>query len=310
MPGPRPGGNAGPPRLRPNKKAPARPDHRPAGDVGPPRLPPRTRRHRPGLTTACDLVEKHGFVAYRTISYLAMQRIALWTQPLATAMEFNQAALRTATETGTLSWACYCMNNTLVALLLRNDPLDAVWRQSEQTLDFVGEAGFRDFADAVVSQQRFIATMQGRTATLSTFSDARFDEAAFEARLAGDRMPMLVCFYSILKLKARFLSGDYAEALAAADQAKALLWSAATQIQLLDYYFYTALTVAALYENASDDERQGWRELLRAHEKQLREWAENYPPTFGDKHALVSAEVAESSGGTPTPCVRTSRRFY
>ena len=36
-----------------------------------------------------------------------------------------------------------------------------------------------------MSQQRFIATMQGRTATFSTFSDAQFDEAAFEAQLTG-----------------------------------------------------------------------------------------------------------------------------
>jgi hypothetical protein len=43
---------------------------------------------------------------------------------------------------------------------------------------------------------------------------------------------------------------------------------------------------------ASGDEQQGWRELLMAHGEQLREWAENYPPTFADKHALVSAEIA------------------
>ena len=147
-----------------------------------------------------------------------------------------------------------------------------------------------------MSQQRFIATMQGRTATFSTFSDAQFDEAAFEAQLTGDRMTMMVCFYWILKLKARFLSGDYAEALAAADKAKPLLWAAAVQIQLLDYFYYTALTVAALYENASADEQTEWRELLTAHREQLREWAENYPPTFADKHALVSAEIARLEG--------------
>ena len=32
--------------------------------------------------------------------------------------------------------------------------------------------------------------------------------------------------------------------------------------------------------------------LLAAHQEQLREWAENYPPTFADKLALVSAEIA------------------
>ena len=36
----------------------------------------------------------------------------------------------------------------------------------------------------------------------------------------------MVCFYWIFKLKARFLSGDYSEALAAADKAKELLWGA------------------------------------------------------------------------------------
>ena len=181
-------------------------------------------------------------------------------------------------------------------LLLRNDPLDAVWRESEMALDFVRKARFRDVADIIRSQQRFIATMQGRTATFSTFSDAQFDEATFEAQLTADRMAQMVCYYWILKLKARFLSGDYAEALAAADKAKPLLWAAAAQIQLLDYFYYTALTVAALYEKASADEQTGWRELLTAHREQLREWAETYPPTFADKHALVSAEIARLEG--------------
>src|SRR2546430_7756717 len=128
------------------------------------------------------------------------------------------------------------------------------------------------------SQQRFIATMQGRTATFSSSSDAQFDEAAFEAELTGDRMSLVICWYWIVKLKTRFLSGDHAEALAAADKAKALLWSSAAQIQLLDYFYYTALTVSALYENASADEQSGWRDLLTAHLEQLREWADSYPP--------------------------------
>jgi PAS domain S-box-containing protein len=139
--------------------------------------------------------------------------------------------------------------------------------------------------------------MQGRTATFSTFSDAQFDEATFEAQLTGEGMTLMICcFYWILKLKARFLSGDYAEALAAADKAKPLLWAATAQIQSLDYFYYAALTVAALYEEASDDKQTGWRDLLTAHQEQLGEWADNYPPTFGDKHVLVSAEIARLEG--------------
>ncbi len=245
---------------------------------------------------ACDLVEKHGFIAYQGKVYFAMGTVAFWTQPIGTAIDSMRVAFRTAIETGDLTFACYGLMQSVTGLLLRNDPLDAVWREAEMALDFAREAKFGDTADIIRSQQRFIANMQGRTASFSTFSDAQFDEATFEAQLTADRLPLMICWYWILKLKARFLSGDYAEALAAADKVKPLLSAAAARIQLLDYFYYTALTVAALYEKASDDEQNRWRELLTAHREQLREWAENYPPTFADKHALVLAEIARLEG--------------
>jgi PAS domain S-box-containing protein len=245
---------------------------------------------------ACDLVEKQSFVAYQAKAYHSMGIAAVWTQPPTTAIDFNQAAVRSATETGDLTSACYSLDRSITIRLLRNDPLDAVWRETENSLSFVRKAGFRDVVDRIICQQRFIATMQGRTATFSTFSDAQFDEAAFEANLTPDRNAMMVCCYWIAKLKALFISGDCVEALAAADKAKTLLWASDAHIQLLDYHYYAALAMAALYEDASPGEQIEWRALLTAHQDQLREWAETYPPTFGDKYALVSAEIARLEG--------------
>jgi PAS domain S-box-containing protein len=245
---------------------------------------------------ACDLVEKHGFIACQAKIYHAMGNAAVWTQPIATAIDFMQATFRTAIETGDLAFACYGMSQPITGFLLRNDPLDVVWRASEMALDFARKAKYGDVADIIRSQQRFIANMQGRTATFSTFGDAQFDDVVFEAQLTGDRMPLMIFWYWMLKTKARFLSGDYVEALAAADKVKHLLWTSAAQIQLLDYFYYAALTMAALYDNASADEQQEWREVLNAHREQLREWAESYPPTFADKHALVLAEIARIEG--------------
>jgi PAS domain S-box-containing protein len=243
---------------------------------------------------ACDLADKRGFISFQAKGYQTTAVVAFWTEPVGTAIDFLRVAFRAATEAGDLTSACFSMDHRITAFLLRNDPLDEVWRESEKSLYFVQKARFHDVAAVIVSQQRFVATMQGRTTTFSSFSDAQFDEAAFEAQLAGNYTPAAVCLYWILKLKARFLSGDYAEALAATGKAKALLWASAIHVQRLDYFYYAALTVAALYEKASDDEE--WRELLTAHREQLREWAENYPPTFGDKHALVSAEIARLEG--------------
>jgi PAS domain S-box-containing protein len=262
-------------------------------------LGPAFQRYPEGFRLAklgCNLVEKHGFVAYRAKVQDATGIAAFWTHPLAIAIDFIRACLRTSIETGDLTYACYGMAHIVMLLLLRNDPLDAVWRESEIALDFLHKSKFRDMEDILVPQRRFIAAMQGRTAALSTFNDVQFDEAAFEAQLTSDRMPTMICWYWIMKTKARFLAGDYAEALAAADKATALIWSSTAHFPLLDHYYYTALTMAALYENASAEERDGWRDRLAEHQEQLREWVDSCPPTFADKHAMVSAEIARLEG--------------
>jgi predicted ATPase/signal transduction histidine kinase/GAF domain-containing protein len=258
-----------------------------------------SHRYREGYRLArlaCDLVEKHAFTTYDTKVYHAMGLAAFWTEPITSVIKLRQATTRAAAERGDLTFACYGMHQSITYLLMRNDPLDAVWRESEKALNFARTVKFLDVVDLIVSQQRFIASMQGRDATFSSFNDERFDEAAFEAELTAARTPTVICLYWIRKLKARYLSGDYAEARAAADKAKALLWTSTVQLQLLDYFYYTALTLAEFYEKAPADEQNRWRELLTAHREQLREWAENYPPTFADKHALVSAEIARLEG--------------
>jgi PAS domain S-box-containing protein len=245
---------------------------------------------------ACDLVAKHGYVAAEAKVYGTAAMVASWAQPLTDAIVFARKGALTAVEAGDTVFACYSRFTHIALLLTRNDPLDEVWRESEMALGYARKVKFDDTADIIVSQQRFIATMQGRTANFSTFSDVQFDEATFEARMTGDRNPMTLSWYWIVKLKARFLSGNYAEALAADDNAKPVLAATAGLIQRLDYFYYAALTVSALYDAAEADRQQAWRELLTGHLEQLREWAESYPPTFAHKHALVSAEIARLEG--------------
>jgi PAS domain S-box-containing protein len=245
---------------------------------------------------ACELVEKYEFVACKAKTYFPMEMVVLWTQPIETALDYIRAAFRAGVEAGDLAIACFSSNHAITDLLTRGDPLDEVWRESERGLDFVRKARFRDVVDIIVSQQQFIENMRGRTARFSTFSDAHFDETAFEAQLTEDRMATMVCWYWILKLQARFMSSDYEAAIAAAWKAKALLWSSDAHIQLLDYHYYSALALAAGWETAPLERQREWRRLLTAHEEQLREWADNYPPTFGDKYALVSAEIARLEG--------------
>jgi predicted ATPase/GAF domain-containing protein len=241
---------------------------------------------------ACDLVEKYNFQAYNAKTYLAMEIIALWTQPIATAMEY----LRSALCAGDPVIACYGHNHIVTNILLRGDPLEQVWLESERGLEFDRRARFREAADIIVSQQRFILNMQGRTLNFSSFSDLQFEEGTFEAQLISEATGTTLCWYWIIKLQSRFFSGDYKIALAASRKARELLWSSVGMIQLVDYHYYTALAIAAIYNTASPDSQRAWREELKTHVEQLREWAENGSATFLDKFELVSSEVARVHG--------------
>ena len=252
------------------------------------------RRHDDGYRfgkLALDLVEQRGFNLDPAKVQYAMGLIVSWMKPLAISIDFFRAAFRSGVETGDLIYATYAASEVLIRLILTGVALDEVWRESDRLMGFANKIGFRDATDLIVSQQRFIAAMRGRTESVSTFSDSAFDERAFEAALTEDRMPLMAAWYWILKIGARFLSGDHAQALDALEKAKQLLWATPGEIQLLDYHFYSALTLASL---AAQQPGQRGERLARVKEHwgQLREWMQGVPETFAGAAALVEAEIA------------------
>ena len=242
----------------------------------------------------CELVDKYDFAAYKSKAYVTAALNALWTQPLNEMIELSAAAFRAGVETGEFFFASTSWSNRVAAFLLQDVPLGTAWRESEKGLEFARQMKCQDSADIIVSQQRLIASLQGR----NTSDGNTFNETASEAKLDENRTPLVVCRYWLLKMQACFLSGDHAAALAALQKTQSLLRSKGGLVSfwLLNYYYYAALVVAARYEGASVDEQREWRELLAEHQAQLREWAQTYPLTFHDKFALVSAEIARLEG--------------
>ncbi|OJH38802.1 hypothetical protein BON30_21485 [Cystobacter ferrugineus] len=245
---------------------------------------------------ARDLVDAHHFLAYKAKVNLAMAVISHWCRPLREDLGYLQTAFQAGTETGDISISCYCCENFIAAELSQGVSLSEVYRETEERLDFVRKARFQDLDEAIVNIQCFIQNMRGLTQGFSTFTHERFNQEEFEIRLTENRLSMRVCLYHILKLQARFMSGDYEEALVAASRAKEFLWAVLGLIQVHDYHLYAALTLAACHDKLPPDERARCLETLATHQRQLQEWAENCPENFSNTHALVSAESARLLG--------------
>ncbi len=262
-------------------------------------LGPVFHRYRDGYRfgrLACDLVERHGYLAYKAKALYSLELIAFWNEPIGVAIDCIREAFKIGSQTGDLTVTCYCCNHTITDLLARGDPLPEVLAESERLLGFVRKAQFHDVEAIIVSTQHFIENMQGRTASFSTFTGPGFEQQVFEAGLGDRRMPTMVCWYFVLKMQARFLSGDLEEAALAGEHAKALIWASLGHPQLHDYHLYRALTLAALYRRDTGEECERILAEIREHLRQLQEWADNCPETFKNTFLLVSAEVARIEG--------------
>ena len=113
---------------------------------------------------------------------------------------------------------------------------------------------------------------------------------------ADPHLLFATCWYWIRKLQARFFAGDYASALEAASKAEPLLQPGPGHFEWAEYIFYDALTRAAQYDAVSAEKQVRDRETLAAYHKQIVVWAENCPENFGNRAALVAAELARVEG--------------
>jgi len=256
-------------------------------------------RHQEGYRfakLACDLMDRHGFLGYRAQANFSMEIVSFWTHPIDVVLGYIHAAFRAATETGEVPYACFACNHILIDMVVRGDRLDEVYRESEWRLEFARKAGFQEVVETIMGIQRFIQNMRGLTDNFSSFSDPRFQEEEFEKRLTGDRMATMVCWYFVMKLMARFMSGNIDEALAAGARAQDLLWASLGHVQAYLFTLFHALTLAAAHRDSPPDQRRDHFRTLLEHEETLQEWAGNCPSTFLAGAALVSAEVARITG--------------
>jgi predicted ATPase/signal transduction histidine kinase len=244
---------------------------------------------------ACTLAERHGFNRYKTKAYFCVQRAMLWTQPIEWAIGFIRRAIDSVTETHDTVFACFSWNHLIRALLFQGAPLDEVARESQNSIDFVRKVKMRD-EDAIPRfQKSLILTLRGEKPISRSAADHYFNDQFVESELEPSK-PFTAFYYWTAKVQLNFIFLDYDAAIRAAGRARALLWTTEQHILAADYYLYTALTAATVYELTSPDNRSDLLDMINQSAERLREWAEGFSETFLDRYLLVLAELARVEG--------------
>ncbi|WP_437499708.1 AAA family ATPase [Sorangium sp. So ce1099] len=229
-----------------------------------------------------------------------------WIRPLRDVVGLFHRAFDEAVEAGTLIYASYCCFHIVALRLASGDPLADVAAEAERRMDFTRRARYEAIHDAVAVLHRFAQRLRGRDARWEREeAEEGEDGEDGEGPPRGATAPLTRFYARLYRAEAALLFGRHGEAVAAARAAGELLGAVTGQIQVAEHCYVAALALSchARDQRGSRDLRdlpeEQRRELLaalRAHEADLRRWAEVEPANQEDRHALVSAEIARVEG--------------
>jgi PAS domain S-box-containing protein len=243
-------------------------------------------------------VEQRGLDRFKARVYVSVGSLVdPWTRHIRTCRQLLRQAFEAAGQDGDLTFAAFSCTHLLTNLLASGDSLGEAQGEAEAGVNFCRQARFGQVVDRITGQLQLIRVLRGLTPKFGCFDESGFDEQRFERYLQETpHLALAACWYWIRKMQARFFAGDCASAVAAAANAKRLLWTSPAVFELAEYEFYAALALAALGDAAPDVDRAQHLEVLAAHHRQIQEWAENGQENFENRAALVGAEIARIEG--------------
>jgi PAS domain S-box-containing protein len=231
-----------------------------------------------------------------TLLHLHGDHVNFWRRHIATGMPILEQAFTACLEVGDLVYAGFLAFETVWQVIEKGDALDDVLALSAKYAAFARQSRNDAVYETIRLEQRFVASLQGRTADPLNFNDETFDEAASLDTIEKAAFGCGVVFHHIMKQMLAVLYGRHAEAIDFAERARPVLGAAMAMPIEATYHFFHALALTALYPTVLAAEQERYRQLLDDILKKLALWAENCPENYGTRQALLLAEMARLDG--------------
>ncbi|QBR03738.1 AAA family ATPase [Paraburkholderia pallida] len=231
-----------------------------------------------------------------TLLHLHGDHVNFWRRHFSTGIPILERAFSACLEVGDLVYAGYLAFETIWQLIEKGDHLMDVLAQSTKYEAFTLQSHNDAVYHTIRLEQRFVASLQGKTKSPLGFDDETFDEMASFDTVVSATFGTGVVFYHIMKQVLAYLYGLYDDALGYSMQAEPLIGAAMALPMEATYYFYYSLTLTALYPAASSEKRQEYMLAINASLRKLKHWADNCPENFSNRYSLVCAEIARIEG--------------
>ncbi|MGE5504582.1 MAG: ATP-binding protein, partial [Actinomycetota bacterium] len=217
--------------------------------------------------------------------------ISPWRRPISDSMPVLDECFRTCLETGNLIYAAYVAYASAWMLFEKGEVLDTVLSRLRQFAPFARNSRIVWAELMIRLQELFVAELQDQLP-----ADGPATAARALAAMNGTGHGYGVAFYHVVRQVTPYLMGRYEEALDRSREAAALWAKISSSVIDASHQFYTAMTMTALYPNASPERQAEFLTALAEPRRKLKLWADNCPQTFASRSLLVEAEMARIDG--------------
>lgn len=250
----------------------------------------RNSSHGEGLEwaqLALHLVDRHGYEQQRASVLLALDRISVWSRPIAVALGFAEQALRTSLTRETPVMGCYANNHIVSDLLVMGAPIERTLRQIDTGLLLAQNLEFIDSQNILYIQALYIRRLAGEVG--GTVVIPGRDEMA--RRMAVSTVGPAQYWWHLFEGISYYLEGNLPRASVELELAWSLSWSAPAHVHLIDLALFSVLNAAARLEGSAAAQVE-----LAAPLERLRYLATLNPQAFGDRLDLARAQVLQAQG--------------
>ncbi|MGK9175892.1 AAA family ATPase [Yokenella regensburgei] len=246
-----------------------------------------------------DLADEHQLTHFTGRTWLAVDLCSAWVKPLGTAIEHAKACFTASVEHGDLTAACFVLRHQTMNFLTRGDHLDGVISTIEGGLGFVRKLHFPD-VEIMLSIQRLYVNHLRNTASATFSGHNLFADSLLTVTNPREAqpIPLAVFWFWLYRGMAHFMAGEYEDAAFCLAKATPVADMVPGYIHLLDYHFYSALSLTQCLTRNGADSAQ--RDVLNAHYAHIVRWAGHNPAAFADRAALLRAELARLDGDNET----------
>ena len=207
-----------------------------------------------------------------------------------------ERALRAGLAAGDIVFGCASAMEIAWLELSGIEELRAVGARAEKELAFAQRVKEGFVVEGLTIALQVVANLEGRTQGRGTLSSDEFDEQAWLSRIERDGVHMVVPYYFAAKLLVACVHGDHAAAIDAANAVENRMGPVVGMAVASDMPFHLGLAFARALDVAPTDERGHLAARLAECTGKIAEAAKRCEAGFGQRHALLRAEVARFEG--------------